>query len=112
MPKIAFQIETTYPDLPSEFVKAKSPAPGVGYPIPEVGTLIYQPTIKRKSLGGGEIFEFVLTFSSGVASGVVANWLYSTLRSRVSSLTINRVEVQIDEGEIKRVIEEQISQTF
>lgn len=56
-----------------------------------------------------EIVYFTLTFGSGVAAGVAANWLYDKLKSkRIKKLIIERTEVEIDQGEIKRVIEERL----
>lgn len=56
-----------------------------------------------------EIIHFILTLGSGVACGLVANWLYGKIKGRdVEKLIIERTEVEIEQGEIKRVIEEKI----
>ncbi len=70
-------------------------------------TLNYEGTYCRRTIGFPEIANFALTFSSGVASGVAATWLYDKLKGqKVEKLVIERTEVEINEGEIKRIIEE------
>ncbi len=77
--------------------------------ITEQVRLKYNGSSIRKAVGFQEIANFVLTFGSGVASGVVANWLYDKLKEKkVEKLVIERTEVEIEQGEIKRVIEEKL----
>lgn len=64
----------------------------------------------RKSFGFPSIENFVVTFSSGVTAGLVANWLFNKLKDkRVEKLLIERIEVKVDEGEIKSVLTEKIT---
>lgn len=71
--------------------------------------LRYDGSYIRKAVGFPEIAKFVLTFGSGMAAGVAANWLYDKLKGRkIEKLIIERTEVEIDQGEIKRVIEENL----
>lgn len=77
--------------------------------IPNTNTkLIYKGTTIRLAAGLPEIINFTLTFSSGVAAGVVANWIYDKLKNRAEKIVINRREIQMDKEEIKRFIEEEI----
>lgn len=41
-------------------------------------------------------------------TNVVANWIYSKIEKRNITIIINRKEIQLDEGNIKKVIEEEI----
>ncbi len=44
-----------------------------------------------------------------MAAGVASNWLYDKLKTKkIEKLMIERTEVEIDKGEIKKVIEEKI----
>ncbi len=44
--------------------------------------LKYNGSLIRKAAGFPEVVNFVLTFGSGVTSGVVANWLYDKLKRK------------------------------
>jgi hypothetical protein len=71
--------------------------------------LRYDGSYIRKAFGFPEIANFVLTFGSGMAAGVAANWLYDKLKGKkIERLIIERTEVEIDRGEIKKVIEEKL----
>ena len=71
--------------------------------------LVYNGSIKQKAIGLPEIVNFTLTYGSNVAAGVIAAWLYNKLKGRkVEKLIIERTEVEIDEGQIRKVIEEQV----
>ena len=76
--------------------------------IPGDAKLTYEGTTIRLADGLPEIINFALTFGSGVAAGVVANWLYDKLNKRAEKIVINRKEVEFDKEKIKRVIEETI----
>jgi hypothetical protein len=58
----------------------------------------------RKAFGMAETVELVLAFTTGTVSGLVANWLYGKLKGRSVHLRIEEQEVEIEEGEITRVI--------
>jgi hypothetical protein len=79
--------------------------------IPGEATLTLRTMLVRKGLGLPETLDLLLTFGGGVASGVVANWLYGKLKGRNVRLRIEEHEVEIDEGEIKRVITRIIEKT-
>lgn len=73
-------------------------------------TLKYDESYIRKAVGFPEIAKFALTFGSGIAAGVAANWIYAKLKGRnIEKLIIERTEIEIEEGEIKRVIEEKLT---
>jgi hypothetical protein len=58
----------------------------------------------------GAVLELVLSFASGVASSLVASWLYDKLGKCVlpRRLRINRTEVRFDQDDIERFIRERI----
>ncbi|HEV2041695.1 MAG TPA: hypothetical protein VGT81_16930 [Casimicrobiaceae bacterium] len=58
----------------------------------------------RKAFGIPETLELVLTFGTGVVSGVVANWIYGKLKGRNVTLRIEEMDVEVDEGKITRAI--------
>lgn len=71
--------------------------------------LRYDGSYIRKAIGFPEIARFVLTFASGAATGVAGNWLYDKLKGRkIEKLVIEKTEVEIDRGEIKKVISEKL----
>lgn len=76
--------------------------------LPGGAVLIFRGLEMQKALDFPETIELALSFGSGVASSLVASWLYDKIRGRASKLRIERTEVQIDEGEIKRIIMEKI----
>jgi hypothetical protein len=72
--------------------------------LPGNATLTYRHTEARRAFGMPETVELLLAVTTGTASGLAANWLYEKLKGRKVTLRIEEQEVQIDEGEIKRVI--------
>jgi len=74
--------------------------------------LRYEGTDCCKAVGFPEIAYFVLTIGSGfavdLAAGVTANWLYDKLKGKKIKVIIERTEVEIDRGEIKKVIIEKL----
>jgi hypothetical protein len=75
--------------------------------VPDQIELIYEESYIQKAVDSLAIDYYVLTFGSCVAAGVVANWLYDRLKGKkIEKLVIERTEVEIDQGAIKKVIEE------
>jgi hypothetical protein len=64
----------------------------------------------RRAFGLPETLELAITFGSGVAAGLVANWLFDKLKDRDVRLRIEETEIQIEQGEIRRVITRKIEQ--
>jgi len=66
----------------------------------------------RKAFGAPETLELAPSFGTGVASGLVANWLYEKLRGCPSiTLRIEEQDVELEEGQIKRVLTRLIDRT-
>ena len=85
-----------------------------GYMI-ELGqgaSLTYKGTYIRKALGFPEIIMLSASIPTGIAAGILANWLWEKLRGQnITQIDIDRTTIELDEGEIKRVILEKITKT-
>jgi hypothetical protein len=72
--------------------------------------LTYEGTYARKALGFPEIVMLSASIPTGVAAGIIANWLWEKLRGRnITQIEIDRTMVEFEEGEIKRVIHEKVT---
>lgn len=65
----------------------------------------------REAIGFPDLIHFTVTIGKdvaiGVACGIISAWLYDKLKERkVEKLKIERTEVSIDKGEIKRILME------
>ena len=76
--------------------------------IPGNATLTYKVSTMRLADGLPEIINFAMTFGSGIATGLISNWIYDKLTRRTEKILINRKEVYLDKEEIKRILEETI----
>ncbi len=78
--------------------------------IPGGATLTYKSQTLREAVGVPETITFVLTtIGAGVSTSLIGNWLYDRLKGKnVESLIIERTEIQIEPGEIARIIHETI----
>ena len=73
-------------------------------------SLAYEGTYMRKALGFPEIVMFSASIPTGIAAGVLANWLWEKLRGRnITQIEIDRTTVEFEEGAIKRVIYEKVT---
>lgn len=79
--------------------------------IPGDAIITKKESFTRKAFGGLEILEFLLSFGSAVASGVVANYIFQKINGKASSLRIDHIEIEINEQEIKKVIIEKIKES-
>jgi len=102
------EIQTHNRFLPFELLNKKSVLVNDSIELPGNAKLSYNGSLIRKSVGLPEIVNFTLTFGSGVAAGVVANWIYDKLKNKTEKISIDRKEIQLDKEEIKRIIEEHI----
>jgi hypothetical protein len=100
---IGLEVDTHDRRLDSDLSK---PDPGN---LPEGVRLEYQHSIGYKDLDIPNTIVFVLSLPSGIVSvGTITAWLHRKLKGRATKLTIDRTEVEIEEGEIKRVLQEKI----
>jgi hypothetical protein len=106
MSELRISIETQDRRLiPELFDNPKTMGPGLTVPVPGDAQLRMGPWVQRRAFGAPEPLELILSFGSGVASGLVANWLYAKLKGRPeTTLRIEEHQVDLEQGEIKRVI--------
>lgn len=70
---------------------------------------IYIKRLGDRGFDDGTI-AFLLSFGVGVASGVVANWLYSILnKTKHKTVYINQLTVNVDQKSIESAIDEEIA---
>jgi hypothetical protein len=77
--------------------------------VPGIGTFTVLDDTRGDQHGGlwDAVLSGVLTFSSGVASGIVANWLWDRIKQgKAKTLEINSRRVTLDLESIKIAIEE------
>ncbi len=84
---------------------------GTKVEIPGKAILTFDGLSGKKSFGFPQTLEFLLTFTTGVSTGIVANWLYDKIKDRASKIRIDRTEVEISKGEIERIIFEKIERS-
>ncbi len=77
---------------------------GTTVSIPGICDVRLESLFIRKALEAPETLELILSFATGVSSGVIANWIYGKLKGRKVTLHIEEYEVEIDEDEIKKII--------
>jgi hypothetical protein len=106
---LSIEIETHDPQL--DFELMGSPAAleeGVRYILPDGSSLVWQSGPLRKAFGVPQVLHFILTYGKDVSAGVIANYVFSKINGRSTALRIDRKEVQLDQGQITRVLTEHI----
>lgn len=82
-----------------------SVGPGSTVAVPGDAQLTMKDWPLRKAFGLHETFVLTLSISSTVGLGLVTNWLYDKLKGRPdTTLRIEETQVDLEQGEIKRVI--------
>lgn len=77
------------------------------------GTHATMELIEFRAVGVPDVIEIMLTVARDVGvqviAGLIAAWLIATLRGRAHNVTIRRRELNLDdEGQVRRIVEEQI----
>ena len=76
---------------------------------------LFQHVESRKSLDWPEIVAFVVTVSASIPPEVAANlitqWLMSMIPRKPEKIVVERTEVEFEEGLIRRIIHEKMSQS-
>src|SRR5215471_14216708 len=70
--------------------------------LPGGAVLTLESMIERKALDSPTLMTFGLTIPTGVATGVVANWLYDKFKGRARVVRIDRTEVTLDKGGFRK----------
>lgn len=71
------------------------------------GEICIEPLAENSTLSfdGNQFVEFLITFSVGVASGVVGNYIYNAIHAAARKLEINGRRTRITEESIAQAIE-------
>ena len=103
------EIKTNNPRLAFEiFGMGGKVATGDVISIPGGPTLKYLGQMEYRSLDMPTILLTALEFGSGVAVGVLSNWIYEKLKGKTNSITIDRIEIELNKGEIEKILKEKI----
>ena len=103
------EIETTGSRLAFDlFAPATSLGPGTRTEVPGGAALAISEMRFQKALGAHETLVVLLHVGRDTALGVLSAWLYDKLKGRTRKLTINRIEVIVEQSEIRRVLAEHI----
>ena len=81
---------------------------GVHHVLPDGSVLAWQSGPLRKGYGQPWILHFILTYGKDVSAGIAASYLFNKIKGRSTTLRIDRKEVQIEQGQITRVLTEHI----
>ena len=83
--------------------------------IPGGATVTLQPMQERRALtfDAGHAMELVMTAASGVGLNLASSYIYDKLKGGKGKveLSVNRRITEIDEGQVTRVIEEEMKFT-
>lgn len=109
---ISIEVEADGPVVEFELMgRPKSLSEGDSCELPGGGTLYRRGNEGRRAVGFRTICHFVLHLGDGVGTGIIAEYLYDKLKKgRATRLRIDRTEIQIEKGEITRVLEEHIEE--
>src|SRR5438309_10794286 len=102
-------IASSYAQLAFElFAPAKTVGEGATAEVPGKATIALSSWFGAKAFGAQEVLNLVLECGKDVSIGIFASWLYDKLKGRPVKLRIDRTEILIEEGEIRRVLTERI----
>ena len=79
--------------------------------IPGGAIITAKGIILKKAFGFPETLELLLSFSTGVVSGLVSSWIYEKLKGKAISIHIDRTEIQLNKNEIEKIIIEKIEKS-
>ncbi len=106
--KINIEVDTYDKQLTTDILGRKSISSGDKIDIYRNMALEYQLTLKNFSIEEPDTVIFTLDVGGDVATNtsIFATWLHDNLKNRAVKLKINRTEVDVDEEEIKKIINE------
>jgi len=106
--KINIEVDTYDKRLTTDILGKKSISSGDKRDIYKNTTMVYQLTLKKFSIEEPDTVIFTLDVGGNIATNtsIFATWLHDNLKDRAVKLKINRTEVEIDEEEIKKIINE------
>lgn len=106
--KINIEVDTYDKQLTTDILGRKSISSGDKIDIYRNTALEYQLTLKKFSIEEPDTVIFTLDVEGDVATNtsIFATWLHDNLKNGAVKLKINRTEVDVDEEEIKKIINE------
>ena len=106
--KINIEVDTYDKRLTTDILGRKSISSGDKIDIYRNMVLEYQLTLKKFSIEEPDTVIFTLDVEGDVATNtsIFATWLHDNLKNRAVKLKINQIDVEIDEEEIKKIINE------
>lgn len=109
--KITIEIDTHDENLENDLMETLSPSIDQQKEMPGGALINYKGRLTelKESISAKNVLHVItllLTFGGNVASGLIANWLYEKIKGKATKIRIQRKEIQIDEGEIKKIIDE------
>ena len=106
--KINIEVETYDKKLSTDIFGKKTISPGYKKDIYKNTKLEYQLTLKKFSIKEPDTILFTLDIDGDIATNtsIFATWLHDNLKDRANKLKINTSEVEIEEGEINKIINE------
>jgi hypothetical protein len=107
-------IEIETHDRELEFDLMGNPASlqqGVELTLPDGSKLTWQPGPMRKAFGLPAILHYILVYGRDVSAGALGSYFYEKLKGRATVLRVDREEIQIEKGEITRIITEHIEKS-
>jgi len=78
------------------------------YVVMEGVSAEWKPSFTTKEFGSQELQTIILTLSGGVTSSVIGAWIYDKIKGRARKIRIERQEVELQEGQITKIIQEKI----
>jgi len=90
------------------FAPAKSVEEGATAEVPGRFTIVLASWYGTKAFGAHEVLNLVLEVGKDVSIALFTSWLYDRLKGRPVKLRIDRTEILVEEGEIRRVLTERI----
>ena len=108
MTTLRIEVTTIVPSLRKELLGDESGRGTPGRPISAGGwDLVEDEPPKKGAFGLAETFSFLLSLGTGVASGVLANWLYDKLQGRCSRLWIEGRDTVVGVPQIEQAVQQE-----
>ncbi len=107
--QFTIEVETSGPMLAFDlFGRPSNLTTGTKVSLPGGAVLELHSMREQRVLDLPTLLKLGLTAGSSVAGSLAANWLYDKLKGRARSLRIDRMEVQIEKGQIEKLLIERI----
>ena len=106
--EVSIEIKTFDGTLCSDLFETRSLSRGLEKEIADGATIRFESARIKEATGFPDTIQITLSFVSGFAASYLANWLYAKLNGRATKIRIDRQEIEIDRGKIKKVLREKI----